>query len=134
MPSPDSPAPPPPPDSAASWLSTYYALWFTPSFSLSLLLERERGSPLFRLLDSISWLLRTLACQPSLLGSALANELSSRPLPFNAAGELVSTVISANTLRVVDSALFASSGSKVRSVEVQFPSFCPADSTRKAAG
>ncbi|KAL8292893.1 hypothetical protein RQP46_000587 [Phenoliferia psychrophenolica] len=101
---------PPAPEPSASWLATYYALWFTPSFSLSLLLERERGSALFRLLDSLSWLLRTLTYQPSILGSALSNELRSRPLPFNASGELVSTVISANTLRVVDHALYSSSG------------------------
>lgn len=120
MPSLESVAPPAPMrEPIASWLSTYYALWFTPSFSLSLLLERERGSPLFRLLESLASLLRTLARQPTILGSALANELRSRPLPFNAAGELVSTVISANTLRVVDSALFASSGSKVHRTGTQ---------------
>ena len=107
-----SPSPPPPPESSASWLVTWYELWFTPSFSLSLLLERERGSPLFRFLDSLAWLLRTLTYQPSILGKALSNELRSRPLPFNSSGELVSTVISANTLRVVDHALYAS-GSKV---------------------
>lgn len=98
-----------------SWYSMYQ-LWFTPSFSLSLLLERERGSTLWRFFAQLLLWFRALLRQPSVLASALSKELKSRPLPFSAdpGGEVVQAVISAHTLRAVDHALFASSGGKVR--------------------
>lgn len=79
-------------------IRTYILLWTTPSWSLSLLLESERGRLSFILAVLSTFFSRILLRQPSLLQQALQRELESRPPSSDG-----DSAISAHTLRLVDS-------------------------------
>ncbi|KAI5480981.1 ELMO domain containing protein [Pseudohyphozyma bogoriensis] len=84
------------------------ALW-RDSFSLTLLLESERGQTFSRLLEGLLEWMRLLLNQPTVLSSALKRELDTRGYQETEA----SAVISSQTLRIVDHSYFKNiAGSK----------------------
>ncbi|KAM0750118.1 hypothetical protein T439DRAFT_326084 [Meredithblackwellia eburnea MCA 4105] len=84
-------------------LSNYYNLVLTPSLTLSLLLATEHSS----ILNSIITFITSFLHKPTTLNKTLQNELDQRILPFKPQGHAEGDrVISANTLRVVDAALW----------------------------
>lgn len=91
-------------------MSEWYSLYFTPSFTLSLLVEAERPAPsaLISVLSACHSLSRTVLGRPSVLLESLEAELERRPLPGVEGGQGgegsggVGGVIGAGALRVVD--------------------------------
>jgi len=95
-------------------MSDWYSLYFTPSFTLSLLVEAERPgpSPLISVLSACHTLSRSVLGRPSVLLESLDEELEKRPLLSGDDTEEDGLVIGAGALRVVDHNYWAAQVSK----------------------